>query len=288
MKIESFQFGRWALEWLAGDGARLGSLRFDGADLLTVRPVCFKPPRSDYGHYETRPVYGYDDCFPTVDACRFPGDLPFDVDDHGEICWLPWKVHREVDNCVVCTVSSRQLPVRFTRSMIFGETSLQWKFEVVNEADWTVPFLHVMHGLMPLDQVCDLSLPPYGNLFDEIAGRQLPAVDPADLSDRLLGSPAGSARMLLLRDLEASALHIGWRSGLSLQVEFPIEWFPTLGIWWNHGGYPDEAGCRRVECAFEPIPARSSSLARSYEQGTFLSVGPNDRLEWSVFWKINT
>jgi hypothetical protein len=63
--------GRWTLDCSLADGARIGRLQFDGIDLLTRAPAAFRPPAGDYGDYELRPVYGYDDCFPTVDR-TFP------------------------------------------------------------------------------------------------------------------------------------------------------------------------------------------------------------------------
>ncbi|NQT91889.1 MAG: hypothetical protein HQ559_03940, partial [Lentisphaerae bacterium] len=65
--------GKWEVECVAGDGGRISRLSFAGRDLLTGPPADFRPPTLDYGTYEERPVYGYDDCLPTVVACEYPG-----------------------------------------------------------------------------------------------------------------------------------------------------------------------------------------------------------------------
>ncbi|MBU0640301.1 MAG: hypothetical protein KKB50_15655 [Planctomycetes bacterium] len=62
--------------------------------------------------------------------------------------------------------------------------------------------------------------------------------------------------------------------------------FGTLGIWWNNAGYPDEDGCQRIECAFEPIPGPTSSLAEAYPGKGHLSVPPQGRLAWEITWNI--
>ena len=67
------QFGPWLVEFTLKDGGRLDRLTYNNINLLTVEPDKFQPPQSDYGEYETRPVYGYDDCFPSVETCKFPG-----------------------------------------------------------------------------------------------------------------------------------------------------------------------------------------------------------------------
>jgi len=88
MNKNSFRFKHWFVRYAPSDGGRIGILRYKGIDLLTTAPDCFKPPLEDFGAYELRPVYGYDDCFPSVSACRYPG-LTWEVPDHGEVCWLP-------------------------------------------------------------------------------------------------------------------------------------------------------------------------------------------------------
>ena len=70
-----FQSGSWRMECDLADGARIRRLRFQEADLLTAKPEAFRPPQADYGRYETRPVFAYDDCFPTVEQCAHWPDL---------------------------------------------------------------------------------------------------------------------------------------------------------------------------------------------------------------------
>jgi hypothetical protein len=77
-------FGNWHVECLPEDGARISVLKYFGNDLLTPKTSCFKKPEKDYGEFELRPVYGYDDCFPTVDKCSYP-EGNFECRDHGEL-----------------------------------------------------------------------------------------------------------------------------------------------------------------------------------------------------------
>ena len=57
-------FGTWHIQCIPEDGARISILKYDGYDLFTGNPSAFKPPEKFIGEFETRPVYGYDDCFP--------------------------------------------------------------------------------------------------------------------------------------------------------------------------------------------------------------------------------
>ncbi len=284
---KKLEFGKWQVECFPADGARLSRLSYNGFDLLTKEPTSFCPPKKDYGQYETRPVYGYDDCFPTVDACRFPVGNNFDIPDHGELCWLGWDLYAQPDQ-LICQIHSKLLPVTFTRTMTFEETSLKWEFAIVNESEKAIPFLHVMHALMPIQNIKQIKLPNFKKLYDEMREKLVEFNCSESLVNYLLCLDKGKAEMLLLNGIETDQVEITLNNGRILIVEFSKDLFPTLGIWWNNAGYPDEDGCRRIECAIEPMPATTSSLEASYADGVYLSVPPDGRLEWEVNWNINT
>lgn len=282
---ESFQFGKWTVEAALDDGARLARLTYDSVDLLTTQPADFQPPSRFVGEYETRPVYGYDDCFPTVDACALPG-RGVRLRDHGELCWLPWTCDRGPDwlRFEVCCES---LGCAFARTMRFCEHALNWEFEASNHGAQPLPFLHVMHALMPLGEVERLELPRFRQAIDEAGGAPIEALDtPAHAARRLLSQPAGNSEMLLLRGLENGECEVGFKRGLRLRILFDSDIFTTLGIWWNHGGYPNEQGCRRVECAFEPIAGPWSSLERCLQQGGAPRIPPGKTETWQVRWEV--
>jgi len=92
--------------------------------------------------------------------------------------------------------------------------------------------------------------------------------------------------MLLLKDIDAGSVKLGLQNNLNLQMTFDNKLFPTLGIWWNNRGYPEEAGLRRAECAFEPIPGASSNLFKSYNDGVCLAVEPGKSMHWEIVWKM--
>src|SRR5688572_15333965 len=92
MNATSHQFGHWQITCAAADGARITRLKYGRLSLLTSAPDPFRAPRQDFGRYEQRPVFGYDDCFPTIDSCHYPIGTQSALPDHGELCWLPWQV----------------------------------------------------------------------------------------------------------------------------------------------------------------------------------------------------
>ncbi len=275
--------GPWEAEVLPGDGARISMLRYDGTGLLTEAPPSFRPPVSDYGLYESRPVYGYDDCFPSVDACSYP-EAGWDVPDHGELCWLPWECGASGD-IVSCRVRSRALPLEFERRMSFSGRALDWEFRVRNEGGRPLPFQHVMHALMPVRSVRSLSLPSFSGMTAE-RGDPGGAGTPRELAERLLQWPERSAAMLYLHNASPGEFALGFEGGIGLTVRYPSDIFTTLGIWWNNGGYPDEEGCRRFECALEPIAGSVGRLDTAFAEGAVQMAAPGETVAWRVRWEV--
>lgn len=276
--------GPWFVEFTPEDGGRLDRIAYDSYDLITTEPRPFRKPSKDYGEYENRPVYGYDDCFPSVEACPFPG-IDWVIPDHGEICWLDWKASK-AENSLTLRTESKALPVRFTREMVFGDSRIGWNFEVYNFGNLKLPFQHVMHPLMKLDEIAGIDLPGFQSVFSSRNKEDLDVKGAKDVSDFLLHQPPGTATMLFLRGICDGNVRWRFANGLTLSLGFSVDLFPGLGIWWNNNGYPAETGIQRNECAFEPIPGYSSNLSEAFSTGRCLVVPPRERLCWQITWEL--
>jgi hypothetical protein len=276
-------FENWEIEYLPEDGARISVLKYAGHDLLTAEPADFKPPVSFSGDYETRPVFGYDDCFPTVDACSYPG-RKFDCRDHGEICWQKWQTEIK-GNTLIFSTGCHHPAVNFKRILTFEGNMLTWRFEVTALSEESSVFLHVMHALLPPDNIIDLEIPECRKIYDEVKSEETGLKSSAELGEFLLSFQPGSFGMLLLRDISEGFVKLSFSTGLKLDIRFDQKLFPTLGIWWNKGGYP-ESGQLRTECAFEPIPGTCSDLSKSFRDGLYMSVEPGEKTCWEVIWAI--
>ena len=84
--------------------------------------IPFAPPQEGTSYVETADSGGFDECFPTVGACRIPGWVRgwggVELPDHGEV----WSQLPEMDidttddgQAVVTTWEGRRLPYRLTR-----------------------------------------------------------------------------------------------------------------------------------------------------------------------------
>ncbi len=284
MSVIKANIENWHIQCLPEDGARISVLQYAGMDLLTSAPVSFMSPEKFIGEYETRPVYGYDDCFPTVDPCQYPAGN-FKCRDHGELCWQKWEVLL-IGNRLICYTTCPRPKVTFKRTLEFTGNNLKWKFEAENLSGKIIPFLHVMHPLMPLKEVQFLEFPEFSTIVYEGRSDEPDLKSPGELADHLLNIKTGSYEMLLLKNVTKTYFKIGFRHGIKMQIDFPVEIFPTIGIWWNNSGYPDEEGLRRCECAFEPIPGSGSNLSDCFKEGFYLKSEPGKILKWEINWTI--
>ena len=188
---------------------------------------------------------------------------------------------------IIFFVRSEKVPLSFKREIQFTDRGIVWHFEVCNLGNVEIPFLHVMHPVMQMKNIINLDLPEFDSVFDEVNCHAMDLTDPGQVRTFLFNQKTGTYQMLLLKDVIDGKTRIYFKNGMSLKEEFPKEMFPTLGIYWNKKGYPDEEGCRRHEYAIEPIPGTTSELAESYHSGTYLSVAPGQQLFWEVFWRMD-
>jgi len=184
MKILKADFGQWHILYSPDDGARIASLSYSGKDLLTSEPAIFIQPGSFSGEYETRPVYGYDDCFPTVDPCIYPGGERL-CRDHGELCWQPW--HTEINGSVWSVPLIAFIRLLTLRELLtFEGERLAWRFEVSSVSSERSVFLHVMHALLPLNDIAGLEILKCRTIYDEITSEETGLKSSAELGEYLL------------------------------------------------------------------------------------------------------
>lgn len=285
--METIKVGtdKWEMECQPTDGARISMLKYSGYDLLTTMPDTFKAPEKDFGDFEKRPVYGYDDCFPSVEECKYPLENIM-VKDHGDTCWQNWRVIHE-NNMLLCKTELQKVRVTLLRNLEFKGNTLNWNFSIINGSDKVFPCLHVMHPLMPLGEIESLKTAEFGEVYSETASVIYDIGNPEDLNRHLQSINPPSYEMLFIRNVSEGIANIRFKNGMELKIEYDHKLFPTAGIWWNNLGYPDEPGLRRKEFAFEPVTGTCSDLGKTYNDGICMEVNPKSELSWRITWTIS-
>ena len=269
MSTIHYSDSEWLCECDPRDGGRLTRLRWRGMNLLTEPDPNFVPGEG----FESRPVYGYDDCFPSVTAQK-------GIPDHG-FCWSMRPESVRLEDGLSSTFVFPE-GYRMYRRLRFGEAKLDWVFRIENPTDSDLRAQHVMHALMPPSAILFIRAPLCAECVDSLNDEAIP---PEAAQNPLALCSEGKARMLLLRGIAAGDVELQLRNGHRLRILFDCNLFPTLGLWIDRGGYPEQAP--RQEIAVEPIPGPSGNLKEALCSGQALNIPARGRLDWEIQWRMS-
>lgn len=280
-----WQQGDWAVE-CDPEGGRLTRVAWRGRDLLT-RPHLpegvFTAPDPKWGEFETRPVFGYDDCWPSLEVSAWPGrDQP--VRDHGELCWRRWSA--APTGLALRAAVSEPGDWVFSRDLSCPDGALRFDFAVTNTGDCPLTMSWAGHALLPPGDVRGLVLPECQTIAQEFpAAFATVGLEPAKVWPYLAALPRGEAVMLVLRNCRAPEFTVvldglRWRSAIEGVPQ------PSLGLWYNHGGYPPQPGLERSEFGLEWLLTPECVLEQAAQRGTAITLAPQQVLRWAVTWSI--
>jgi len=143
-----------------GHGGKLCSLvsRRTGCELFyRDRRTVFDASRG-YSHHD---IGGFDECFPTVAACRGRTDDGDDYDhpDHGLLWQRPWEA-RVTGGALEMSCALPSLGCEFHRRCSFAsDAELLLEYRILNTGSRRVPFVYSAHPLLAADERTRVSLP---------------------------------------------------------------------------------------------------------------------------------
>lgn len=241
------------------------------------RPLRLPIYGSTFGEWD---MSGWDECFPTINACPWEMDKSINLPDHGEIWALPW-MYRVEENEVICSVESPLLSCKFTRSISFHSANkVRMGYRVDNMSDQPMPFLWVPHPQFAVTEPTRILLPEsMEEMLCVYAGHTLKNGETYAWDDVSLISPVvtGDGRKFYYEGqvpLSWSGLY-GQESDNFLIVSVPKEKVPYLGVWIDEGMYND-----RVACALEPSIGYYDSLDMAVSNGTAQIIPADSSFEW--------
>jgi len=248
------------VQFLPSIGAKMCSLVYKprGFELLVQRPgkdYLLQPYDGDYVAAECS---GFDDMFPTIDACHYEA-FPWKgtrIPDHGEVWSIPWDHTIESDRVRFVTYGVR-FPYRLEKQMSFAApTVLRMDYRLINLSAFDFDFLWAAHTMFNLEEGVELVLPPgiervvatftMGGCMDRYGEEfpwpsfQLPDGTMRDLR-RIRPKETREADKYFVKGVMPE----GWcglkyhQSDFTLALSFPVEHVPYLGILTNEGGWDD-------------------------------------------------
>jgi hypothetical protein len=285
-----------AAQFLPGTGAKLASLFLKprGLELLVQRPGGAYLTQPYAGDYVAGECSGFDDMFPTIDACHYPA-FPWagtPIPDHGEVWSLPWSAEEDGGR-LRFAVHGVRFPYRLEKWASFADpATLRLEYRLTNLSPFDFDFLWAAHAMFYLEEETELILPPG---VRQVASRLSLSGELGRYGDAFdwpcFVSPSGAARDLRrirppsARDAEKyfvkGAMPDGWcalryqRSGFTLKMSFPVERVPYLGILPNEGGWQ---GLYNI--FLEPCTASFDDLNAARLRGECSTVRAGATYDW--------
>jgi galactose mutarotase-like enzyme len=256
-------------------------------------------------YVETADSGGFDECFPTIGACRVPGWVRTfggsEIPDHGEL----WSQEPSLEfrgtpegQRVTLTWRGVRMPYRFERAIrVTPDGTVHMEYAAINEGPDRLPFIWSAHPIFPLTPETRLVLPEGARMrifarheielgelrsehrwpFVRGGGKVHDFVAPYDVARRyackfFLDMPEG---MAVLRDGDAE-----------LRVRFDTAEVPHFGVWLNKRGWTP---FRREEpyqnLAFEPCIGAPDTLSEALGDWKSAAwIEPRSERRWTVSW----
>jgi galactose mutarotase-like enzyme len=291
-------------------GGKIRELHLGGRQWLWASPIIPMAPSADGASFlETGDSGGYDECFPTVGACRVPGWVRafggVELPDHGEL-WPQAPAVEVITSaegpCAMCTWTGLRMPYRFRRTVqITLRGTVRMYYDVLNQGEERFPFVWSAHPLLPLGERTRLVLPEGARLrhfarhgidFGEPRSEhQWPCIRGAgkvhDFSQPWEVAKKYAAKLFVDMPAGTASLREG---SLELTVRCLSGDVSYLGLWINKRGWgPFRDEEPYLNLAFEPCTGAPDTLSEAlgdWNAATWLDPGQTRR--WTLEWSVRT
>ena len=239
-------------------------------------------------------AFGWDECLPTIARCPDPLD-PYGpwLRDHGELWGRPALVELEGSGRLVASWQSAG-QWAFRRWIRLDGRSIVIAY-VLESLGPAIPFLWSMHPLLALE--------PGGHI--ELAGTErvglshATGITPEIGDDRTIAWPVArtadgadfdlsiarrrSTRIALklgLADAPTEPIVVQQPDGATISFEWDRPLAPAVGLWLDHGGWPEDDGL--AQFAIEPATSPDEDLAAAVAAGRATHVPAGGEVAWWV------
>ncbi len=246
----------------------------------------------DFSDYE---ACGFDDAFPTVDACEVQlGDRTVQYPDHGEL-WSAAFTAEPVDQTLCLHWQSPELGYTYEKQLHLAGNRLVCSYWIHNPGPEPLPALWVCHCLVHCEPDMRILMPTevkqVENTFTSDwlgeANARLPyplAVGPRGAID-LRAMPVDGA----LKYYAASAVKEGRcryeypGSKMAAELTYDSTMLPYLGFWATGGGYRGD-----VNCALEPANGYYDSIPNAQSRSACPVLAPDETWNFTLSIQLDT
>ncbi len=303
-KIENvlIQVGACTITVLPQFGGKIASIRIGERELLQ-QPLAPIAPRTRTMAFDESDASGWDECLPSVAACRVETEFgEAQIPDHGDLWRMEWLPMINEAHSITYRGECFSLPLRLERTLTLTERKPSWTlslgYSVTNLSSERVPWSWSAHPLFAVHEGDHIVLPEsikslrlegssagrLGKNGDTVAWPiaklancctvDLSVVDAPDsgIGDKLFAGPLSPSENWCAVERPSA--------GLRIRVNFDAIATPYLGLWICYGGWPEKHGPKQVCVALEPSTARVDSLAETGPWSRVLASG--ESFSWTM------
>ncbi|MCU0513417.1 MAG: hypothetical protein MUE40_12715 [Anaerolineae bacterium] len=225
---------------------------------------------------------GWDEMFPTINACPSPHAPDVMLPDHGEVWALPWEQVPAAGDALVLRVRGRALPYTLTRTLALHEDGLRLTYHLENTGGQPLPYLWAAHPLFRVAQSCTVELP--AGVPQVINAAAHPRLGPPDTplawsaALATVGPPQRrDYRKVYLPPAQplTGACVREDATGARLCLSWDGRDVPYLGIWMDEGTYTRES-----TVALEPATGYYDSLSLAIQHRRVAVVPAGGSAQW--------
>lgn len=292
---------RMRAEFLPSPGGKMASLicKNTGYEFMVQRRGTTYLDQPFDGVYVDGECSGYDDMFPTIDACNYQ-NAPWrqvKMADHGEVWSLPWE-YRTAKNSLYMAVNG----VRFNYTLekdiyFFNETTLRLNYTLTNHATSDFEFIWAAHMMINIEEGTKLVVPEEckqvisvlsnsGRPFGEISDWPYLKDNQGKVYNGSVGRPGevkGFEKFYFNNKLEDGWCELVYPDDKKkLKISFPALTVPYLGFLMNENGWTQPGWEHLYNIFIEPCTVCYDRPDVAKKYGQVSKIGGNEKLQWHI------
>ena len=247
--------------------------------------------------YNPNQCGGWDEMFPTILACQYPGAGPYQgasLPDHGEAWTLPWDDAGSTDESIALDLAGVVLPYRLRRVLTLAGDTLVASYRLENCGAGEFAYLWAAHPQFACDPRAQIILPAgatevvnvlpleWGPEFGPPGTRNAwPAFErdgETVRQDRVAGpQKQGGRKFYLPVENPVSWGKLRQPSGEWLRMSWDAAFAPYCGVWIDEGFLN-----KTSDMAFEPTTAYYDSLLAGWTSGRYATLAAGHAVSWQL------
>jgi galactose mutarotase-like enzyme len=246
-----------------------------------------------YDDFSKFDASGFDDAFPTIDACEVEyGGRKIKYPDHGEIWSSSFRY--KIDGDKVCLYYESELfSYLYQKVLYLKDNRLCMEYNIKNKSSYDFPCIWAMHCLVVCDEKMTIDFPEGTDIVENVLESEdlgeVGRLHPYPITktrngrdyplNRILGKSANKAKKYYAAGKVSKGECGNYypEKDVNYVIYFDKEKLPYLGFWVTEGGFRGD-----YNCALEPTNGYYDSINNALEKDGLYILKAKDTLSFDI------